>query len=162
MTRVAEVPGFGVDSAQQLIAEMGADAEAFASAGQFTSWAGLCPGSEVSAEENHSSRSAKGNRFVRRILTQAAQAAVKKKGSYFQSLFRRFLPRLPYNGAIWAIAHRLGRLVWKILHDGVTYIEQGQEATPAAKKRRARRMVQALRKLGYSVALTPIPEPGRG
>jgi len=162
VTRVAEVPGFGVDSAQQLIAEMGADAEAFASAGQFTSWAGLCPGSEVSAEENHSSRSAKGNRFVRRILTQAAQAAVKKKGSYFQSLFRRFLPRLPYNGAIWAIAHRLGRLVWKILHDGVTYIEQGQEATPAAKKRRARRMVQALRKLGYSVALTPIPEPGRG
>jgi transposase len=116
----------------------------------------------VSAEENHSSRSARGNRFVRRILTQAAQAAVKKKGSYFQSLFRMFLPRLHYNGAIRAIAHRLGRLVWKILHDGVGYIEQGQETNPAAKKRRARRMVQALRKLGYSVALTPIPETGRG
>jgi transposase len=162
--RVAEIPGFGVDSAQQLIAEMGVDAEAFPSAGQFTSWIGVCPGSEVSAEENHNSRSAKGNRFVRRILTQAAQAAVKKKGSHFQSLFRRFLPRLHYNGAIWAIAHRLGRLVWKILHDRVRYIEQGQETNQAAKKRRAQKMVQALRKLGYAVALTPIPgpEPERG
>ena len=159
--RVAEIPGLGVDSAQQLIAEMGVDAEAFASAGQFTSWAGLCPGSDVSAEENHSSRSAKGNRFVRRILTQAAQSAVKKKDSHFQSLFRKFLPRLHYNGAIWAIAHRLGRLVWKILHDRVRYIEQGQETNPAAKKRRAQKMVQALRKLGYAVALTSIPEYGQ-
>ena len=154
--RVAEVPGFGVDSAQQLIAEMGMDAEAFASAGQFTSWAGLCPGTEESAEQNHSSRSAKGNRFVRRVLTQAAQAAVKKKGSHFQSLFRKFLPRLHYAGAIWAIAHRLGRLVWKILHDGLRYIEQGSETTIKAKKRRAQKLIQSLRKLGYSVALTPI------
>jgi transposase len=160
--RVAEIPGFGVDSAQQLIAEMGVDAEAFPSARQFTSWIGVCPGSDVSAEENHNSRSAKGNRFVRRILTQAAQAAVKKKGSHFQSLFRRFLPRLHYNGAIWAIAHRLGRLVWKILHDHVRYIEQGEETNPAAKKRRAQKMVQALRKLGYAVALTPIPDSDRG
>jgi len=159
--RVAEIPGFGVDSAQQLIAEMGVDAEAFSTAGQFASWSGVCPGTEESAEQNHSSRSAKGNRMVRRILTQAAQAAVKKKGSHFQALFRRFLPRLHYNGAIWAIAHRLGRLVWKILHDQVRYIEQGQETNPAAKKRRARKMVQALRKLGYAVALTPIAEPGR-
>ena len=159
--RVAEIPGFGVDSAQQLIAEMGVDAEAFSTAGQFASWSGVCPGTEESAEQNHSSRSAKGNRMVRRILTQAAQAAVKKKGSHFQSLFRRFLPRLHYNGAIWAIAHRLGRLAWKILHDQVRYIEQGQETNPAAKKRRAQKMVQALRKLGYAVALTPIAEPGR-
>ena len=128
--RVAEIPGLGVDSAQQLIAEMGVDAEAFPSAGQFISWAGLCPGTEQSAEQNHSSRSAKGNRFVRRVPTQAAQAAVKKKGDHFQSLFRRFLPRLHYNGAIWAIAHRLGRLVWKTLHDGVRYMEQGQETDP--------------------------------
>jgi transposase len=160
VVRVAEIPGFGVDSAQQLIAEIGADAEAFPSAGQFVSWAGVCPGSDVSAEQNHSSHSAKGNRFVRRILTQAAQAAVKKKGSHFQSLFRRFLPRLHYNGAIWAVAHRLGRLVWKILHDGVRYIEQGQETNPKAKRRRAQKMVQSLRKLGYAVVLTPItPAP---
>jgi transposase len=161
VVRVAEIPGFGADSAQQLIAEIGYDADAFKSAGNFTSWVGTCPGEDESAEQNHSSQSPKGNRFVRRILTQAAQAAVKKKGSYFQSLFRKFLPRLHYNGAIWVVANRLGRLVWKILHDGVRYIEQGQQSTPAARKRRAQKMAQALRKLGYAVTLTPIPEPGR-
>jgi transposase len=157
--RVAEMPGFGVDSAQRIIAEVGVDAEAFPSAGEFAAWFGGCPGSNISAEEKHGSQSPKGNRFVRHILTQAAQAAVKKKGCHFQSVFRRFLPRLGYNGAIWAVAHRLGRVVWKILHDGVRYIERGTETTPQAKKCRAQKLAQALRKLGYRVTLTPIYVP---
>ena len=161
--RVAGMPGFGVDSAQQIIAEVGVDAESFPSASQFSSWVGTCPGTEESAEQNHSSRSPKGNRFVRRILTQAAQAAVKKRGSHFQSVFRRLLSKLGYKGAIWAIAHRLGRLVWKILHDGVSYVEQGAETNPKAKKRRTQKLAQALRKLGYQVTLTPInPEAAAG
>ena len=64
-------------SAQQIIAEMGGDAETFDSAGEFSSWAGTCPGSEESAEQNHSLRSPKGNRFAGRILNQETQAAVK-------------------------------------------------------------------------------------
>lgn len=161
--RVAQMPGFGVDSAQQMIAEVGVDAEAFPSASQLCSWVGTCPGSEESAEQNHSSRSPKGNRYVRRILTQAAQAAVKKKGGHFQTVFRRLLPRLGYKGAIWAIAHRLCRLLWKVLHDGVQYVEKGEETNPRAKKRRAQKLAQALRKLGYQVQLTPItPEPVMG
>ena len=159
VVRVAEAPGFGVDSAQQIIAEVGVHAATFPSASQFCSWAGTCPGSQESAEQNHSSRSPKGNRFVRRILTQAAQAAVKKKGCHFQLVFRRLLPKLGYRGAIWAIAHRLGRLIWKILHDGVRYMEQGQETNPKAKKRRAQKLAKALRNLGYQVSLTPIQTP---
>ena len=42
--RLAEVPGFGVDSAQQIIAEVGAQASTFASAAELTSWVGTCPG----------------------------------------------------------------------------------------------------------------------
>jgi transposase len=159
--RVAQIPGLGVDSAQQLIAEVGVDAATFPSAGEFSSWIGVCPGSNVSAEQNQSSRSPKGNRFVRRLLNQAAHAAVKKKNSHFQSVFRRLLPRLGYDGAIWAVAHRVGCVVWKILHDGVSYIEFGAETNPKAKKRRAQRLAQSLRKLGYQVTLTPInPGPG--
>lgn len=157
--RVSLIPGFGVDSAQQIIAEVGVDAGTFPSAGDFSSWVGTCPGSDVSAEQNHSSRSPKGNRFVRRILTQAAQAAVKKKGCHFQSVFRRLLVKLGYKGAIWAVAHRIGCVLWKILHDGVSYIEHGAETNPKAKKRHAQRLAQALRKLGYQVTLTPTSTP---
>jgi transposase len=162
VVRLAELPGFGVDSAQRMIAEIGFDAEAFPSADDFASWFGGCPGSNISAEQNHDSRSPKGNRYVRKLLTQAAQAAVKKKGCSYQSLFRRFLPRLTYKGAIWAIAHRLGRLVWKVLHQGIRYIEHGVETNPKARKRRAQKLVQALRKLGYAITLdllTPNAQP---
>jgi len=112
--RLAEVPGFGLDSAQQVIAEVGVKASTFPSADEFTSWVGTCPGKDESAAENHSSRSAKGNKYLRRLLSQVAHAAVKKNGSHFQAVFRRLLPRLGYQSAIWAIAHRLCRVLWKI------------------------------------------------
>jgi transposase len=154
--RLAEVPGFGVDSAQQIIAEVGAQASTFASAAELTSWVGTCAGKEESAEQNHSSRSAKGNKYMRRVLNQAAHAAVAKKGSHFQIVFRRLLPRLGYQSAIWAVAHRLCRMVWKILHEGVRFIEQGVEPDPKAKKKRAQMLARALRKLGYEVTITPL------
>jgi transposase len=97
--RLAEVPGLGVDSAQQIIAEVGAQATTFSSAPELTSWVGTCPGKEESAEQNHSSRSAKGNKYLRRVLNQAAHAAVAKKGSHFQVVFRRLLPRLGYHSS---------------------------------------------------------------
>jgi len=62
---------------------------------------------------------------------------VKKEGCRLQIVFRRWLPRLGYKKAIWAIAHRLCRLIWKVLHDGVRYIEKGLELNPKAQKERA-------------------------
>jgi hypothetical protein len=42
--RLAEVSGLGVDSAQQIIAEVSAKAATFASANNLVSWVGACPG----------------------------------------------------------------------------------------------------------------------
>src|SRR5262252_3353915 len=156
VARLGAVPGLGVDSAQQIIAEVGAQASAFSSAAQLTSWVGTCPGKEESAQQNRSSRSAKGNKYLRRVLNQAAHAAVAKKGSHFQAVFRRLLPRLGYQSAIWAVAHRLCRVLWKILHEGVGFIERGNEPDPQEKKQRAQMLARALRKLGYEVTITPI------
>src|SRR5215469_1249754 len=95
--RLAEVPGLGADSAQQIIAEVGAQAST--SAAELTAWVGTVPGRDESAEQNHSSRSAKGNKYLRRVLNQAAHAAVAKKGSHFQVVFRRLMPRLGYKSS---------------------------------------------------------------
>jgi hypothetical protein len=43
---------------------------------------------------NYSHRSPKGNRNMRRILNQAANAAVKSKGTIFEIVYRRIAPRL--------------------------------------------------------------------
>jgi transposase len=155
--RVAEVPGFGVDSAIQMIAEVGPEAAVFESAKHLSSWIGVCPGDEETAGESQSTRSPKGNRTMRRILNQAAHAAVKVKGSIFEVTFRRLLPRLKYQEAIWAIAHRLGRLLWLILRKGVRYEERGPAVSAKSKRTRTARMIKELQKLGYRVEGGPLP-----
>jgi transposase len=152
--RLAEVPGLGVDSAQQIIAEVGASAEVFPSAKNLASWVGACPGEEESAEVSKATRSPKGTRNMRRLLNQAAHAAVKAKGSIFECVMSRLKTRLPYQAAIWAIAHRLCKLIWKILHQGVRYEERGPAVSAKSKRRGTNRMIRELRKLGYRVEPT--------
>ena len=155
--RLAEVPGLGVDSAQQIIAEVGATAATFPSPKHLASWMGACPGNEESAGVNYSHRCPKGNRQMRRVLNQAANAAVKAKGTIFAVVYRRLVPRLGHAQAIGAITHRLCRLIWKILHERVRYEERGPAVSVEAKKVRARKMIRELRGLGYRVELLPPP-----
>jgi transposase len=155
--RLAEVPGLGVDSAHQIIAEVGAAAATFPSDKHLASWVGVCPGAEESAGVSASNRSPKGNRFMRRLLNQAANAAVKVKGSIFEIVFRRLLPRLGFKQAIWAVAHRLCRLIWKILHQGVRYDERGPAVSQKSRGARTAKMIRELRSLGYQVELSKNP-----
>jgi transposase len=149
--RLAAVPGLGPDSAQQIIAEIGPAAANFPSPEQLASWVGVCPGREESAEVSKSNRSPKGNRMMRRLLSQAANAAQKSKGSIFQLHYRRLVVRMGHNKAIWAIAHRLCKLVWIILHRGAEYIEFGAERNLQALKRRTAKQLRELRALGYQI-----------
>src|SRR5216684_2828216 len=61
---------------------------------------GACPGNEESAGVNYSHRCLKGNRQMRRVLNQAANAAVKAKGTIFNVVYRRLVPRLGHAQAI--------------------------------------------------------------
>ena len=149
--RLAEVPGLGVDSAQQIIAEVGATAATFPSEKQLSSWVGACPGDNESAGVNYSHRSPKGNRNMRRVLDQCANAAVKTKGSIFEIVYRRTVSRLGHKQTIGAIAHRLCRLIWKILHHGVRYEERGPAVSVKSSQRRTAKMTRQLRSLGYRV-----------
>jgi transposase len=156
--RLTEVPGLGADSAQQIIAEVGVTAATFPSAKQLSSWVGACPGDDESAGVNYSRRSPKGNRHMRRILNQAANAAVKAKGSIFEMVYRRLVTRLGHAPTIGAVAHRLCRLIWKILHQGIRYEERGPSVSQSARRARAARMIRELRSLGYRVELLN-PQP---
>jgi len=151
--RLAEVPGLGIDSGQQILAEVGASAATFPSAKALSSWVGVCPGEEESAGVNRNRRSPKGNRHLRRILNQAAHAAVKLKGSVFAILYRRYVVRFGHNQTIAVIAHRLCRLIWKILYQRVRYEERGPAVSQKSKQRRTARMIRQLRDLGYRVEM---------
>ena len=83
---------------------------------------------------NYSHRSPKGNRHMRRILNQTANAAARTKGSIFDIVYRRSVTRLGHNQAIGVIAHRQCRLIWLILHQGVRYEERGPAVTKQSKQ----------------------------
>jgi transposase len=150
--RLCGVPGISVTAAQQIIAEVGPYAVVFPSAGHLASWVGVCPGREESAGRSRTDRCPKGNRALRRLLVQIAFAAVRQKDSFFQCLFRRLVPRLGVNKAIWAVAHRMLKVIWKILHDRVSYEERGAvPPNPKSIQRRKQRLIRELRQFGYKV-----------
>jgi hypothetical protein len=94
---------------------------------------------------------------MRRLLNQAANAAVKRKGSVFEIVYRRLVPRLGHNQTIGAIAHRICQLIWMILHKDFRYEERGPAVSEQSKRVRAGRMIRTLRKLGYRVELQTDP-----
>jgi hypothetical protein len=94
---------------------------------------------------------------MRRLLSQAANAAVKAKGTIFEIVYRRSVPRLGHNQAIGAIAHRQCRLIWLILHQGVRYEERGPAISQKSKRARTARMIRQLQRLGYRIE-SPDPQ----
>jgi hypothetical protein len=64
-----------------------------------SSWVGARPGDEQSAGPT-TATAFKGNHPMRRLLNQAANAAARTKGSIFEIVYRRSVPRLGHNQAI--------------------------------------------------------------
>jgi hypothetical protein len=117
---------------------------------------GCVPDAEESAGVNYSHRCPKGQPSRAARQHQAA-AAVKAKGTIFNVVYRRLVPRLGHAPAIGAITHRLCRLIWKLLHERVRHEERGPAVSVEAKRVRARKMIRELRSLGYRVE--PLPAP---
>ena len=94
---------------------------------------------------------------MRRVLNQVAWSAVRTKDSFFRELYHRLIPRLGVHKAIWAIAHRIAKVVWKVLHERVHYIERGPLALdPVAMKRRVTKLARQMQRLGYTIEVKPV------
>jgi transposase len=147
--RLSKIPGVDLYAAQELLAEIGPRAATFASAEQFASWVGVCPGSQESAGICYSHRSPKGNRYLRRLLCQIAWAAIHTKDTFFAGLFGRLKPRIEGQGAAWAVAHRIAKVIWLVLHNGADYREKGTAAlNPRTLTRKLRRLLRECAKAG--------------
>lgn len=152
LERLDTISGVGRRVAENLLAEIGPEMTPFPTADQLVSWGALCPGKDQSGGKRRSSRTAKGNRWLKRVLTEAAWAATHERQSYLAALYRRLAPRRGKKRAIIAVARTILQAAWHILKEGVTYQELGgdyfdrlqQEAT-------AQHLVQRLERLGYTV-----------
>jgi hypothetical protein len=51
--------------------------------------------------------------------------ASRTQDTFFAGLFAQLAPEITGKGAAWAVAHRIGKVVWLTLHEGVEYEERG-------------------------------------
>jgi transposase len=157
MPLLDSIPGIARQSAELLLAEIGSDMRRFPSAAHLCKWAGVCPGNHESAGKQYSGKTPPANRWLRSILVQMANAAVRCKASYFATVYRRLASRRGYKRAIVVVAHRLLIAVYHILKQHQPYRDY---RTGDTGQRTQHQLIQTwqsrIERLGYQVHLTPI------
>ena len=154
INRLDTIDGIDRRSAQCLLAELGPDMAQFPSAEHLSSWAGMAPGNDESGGKRRSGRTPKGNKWIRRTLTQAAWAATRRKGGYLSAQYRQLSARRGKKRAIVALGHSILVSAYHMLKDEVDYRDLGSDHLD--RRRRARttkHLVSRLEGLGYEVKL---------
>ena len=124
---IQDVTGIGNTSAQTIVAVIGTDMERFPSDRHISSWAGLCPGDNISAKKRKGGKIRKGNALLKSTLVLCAHAAVRHKSSYFHAQFKRISTHRGKKRAYVAVAHSILIAIYHILKDGVKYQDLGAE-----------------------------------
>jgi transposase len=150
--RLKHAPGLKGVAAPALIAEIGLDMTRFASAGHILSWARLVPRLDESAGKKRSTRVKNGGAWLKPLLVQCAWAAIRKKGSYLQGLFRRLRARRGDKTAIVAVAASILTAVYHMLRNATPYHDPGPDGFQARDRAKlATSLTRRLRTLGYHV-----------
>lgn len=154
LERLDGIPGVNRRVAEIILAEIGINMGQFPSDGHLASWAGMCPGSNVSAGKRLSGKTTKGSQWLRSALVEAAHGAARSKNTYLGEQYRRLARRIGKKKALIAVAHSILIIIYHILKEEKTYQELGsahfEERERDAVKRRA---LRSLERLGYDVSL---------
>jgi len=123
---LTRIDGIDVMVAQTLLSEVGLDTSRWKTESHFASWLGLCPDNRISGDKvlGRGTR-----RVVNRAATALRQAAntLIRSRSYLGAQYRRLRTKLGAPKAITAMAHRLARLVYRMLKYGQAYVDKGTE-----------------------------------
>jgi len=121
---LTRIDGIDVGVAQTVISEVGLDMTRWKTEAHFASWLGLCPDNRITGGKVIR----KGTRHViNRAATALRLAATTllRSQSYLGAQYRRLRGRLGAPKAITAMAHKLARLVYRMLKWGHEYVDKG-------------------------------------
>lgn len=156
LERLDTIGGIAQRSAENILAEIGPNMDQFPTDDDLVSWGALCPGKNESGGKRRSSRTPKGNKWLKRTLTEAGWAATLERDSYLAALYRRLAPRRGKKRAIIAVARTILQSAWHILKKDVDYKELGGDYFEHLNEEKSTKyFVKRLEKFGYEVVLKP-------
>jgi transposase len=119
------IPGVGESVAQVIVSEIGVRMGQFASDKHLASWAGMCPGNNLSAGKRKSGKTTKGSQYLRAALVQAAWAASRTKETYLSAQYQRLVKRMGKNKALVAVGHSILVMIYHVVSRRQSYQELG-------------------------------------
>jgi len=146
---LTRIDGINVMVSQTILSEVGLDMSRWKTEGHFASWLGLCPDNRISGDKVLGKGT---RRVVNRAATALRQAAntLIRSRSYLGAQYRRLRTKLGAPKAITAMAHRLARLVYRMLKYGQAYVDKGTEYY---EERLRQQQIQLLRKRAAKLGL---------
>jgi transposase len=116
---LVSIPGIGVTIASALIAAIG-KAESFAKGRDLAAWLGLVPKqSTTGGKPRLSGISKRGNKYLRKLLIHGARSAlpsIAERDTPLGRWAKGLLARAHKNIAVVALANKLARIAWAVLH----------------------------------------------
>lgn len=151
---LTRIDGISASTALTILSEIGFDMGKWKTEKYFSSWLGLSPEKRITGGRVLSSKTRKVINRVATALRISAQSLLHSK-SALGAYCRRMKQRLGTPAALTAVAHKLARLVYRMLKFGGEYVDIGENYYEEKYKQR---IVKSLSKRAQQLGFSLVPQ----